>query len=204
VWESCRYSLQGTGNRERGTKGTGFLRGALRMRGNPFRNVLVDSSPLMPICGMAAAVEAGNDSQRFVGFDDEHYCVRIAAQQSSADAPVNDWELPGFAIIRSIRALTAARKCRPSPGDSFSYQSCALINSARAGGVKRINGITGNEVRVQSSEPPMSHRFGDPVRGLKVADRVLHTVQRSREGDRLPNDPKAAKSAQGAPAGSVA
>jgi hypothetical protein len=94
------------------------------------------SHPFLPVHRIAAAVETGDDGQRFVSLDHEHKRVGKAAEQGAAHTLVNHRELGGVALMRSTTVSTAARKRRPKPEASFSYQRCASISSARARWVK--------------------------------------------------------------------
>jgi hypothetical protein len=86
---------------------------------------------------IAAAVETGNDRECLVGLDDEHERVGKAVEQGAADAFINDRKLPGIGAHALNHGINrCAETTRPKPGTSFSYQSCASINSARAAGVK--------------------------------------------------------------------
>ena len=53
------------------------------------------SRSLLPACRIAATVEAGDNGQRVVGFDNEHERVGKAAKQGAAHIPVDHGELPG-------------------------------------------------------------------------------------------------------------
>ena len=68
-----------------------FCRGRNTARNSSSRSGL---RPLLPVRRIAAAVETGDDAQRFVGFDDEHQGVGEAAKQGATDALVDDGKLP--------------------------------------------------------------------------------------------------------------
>ena len=87
---------------------------------------------LLPVHRIATAVETGDDGQRFVGFDDKHQRVGKVAQQSTANAFVDDRKLPGIGAHALDYGIDRRAEISAQARRSFSYQSCASINSARA------------------------------------------------------------------------
>ena len=88
-----------------------FCRGRNTARNSSSRSGL---RPLLPVRRIAAAVETGDNSQRFVGFDDEHQSIREAPEQGAADVLVDNRKLAGIgahALNDSVnhRAETSAQ-----------------------------------------------------------------------------------------------
>ena len=112
------------------------------------------SHPLLPLHWIAAAVETGNDGQRLIRIDHKHESVGKPPQQSTAMFLCTTGNCRGLAIMRSITASTTARKRRPKPRASFSYQSCASISSKRATRVKITGRTRGNAALARPSTLP--------------------------------------------------
>jgi len=128
--------------------------GQSRRRGREGKLCRWFSRPLSPPSGIAAALETCDNGQRFVCVDDEHQGIRKAAQKGARMLLYTTGNCRGLELMRSTTTSTAARNCRPRPGASFSYQSCASINSSRARGVKITGVVTGNAAQARSSKPP--------------------------------------------------
>jgi len=69
------------------------------------------SRPPLPVRRVAAAVEAGDDGERLVRPDDKHKRIGKAAQQGSANVPVDRRELPwisAHALDQGVHGLPEA------------------------------------------------------------------------------------------------
>jgi hypothetical protein len=67
-----------------------------RRRPGRIEGAALGSQSLLPAHRIPAAVEAGDDRQRFIRFEDEHQSVGITAQQGAPNAFVDHGKLPGI------------------------------------------------------------------------------------------------------------
>jgi hypothetical protein len=66
-------------------------------------------------------METGNDGQRCVGFDDEHQCVRKAAEQGSADVLMDDRKLLGIGSHTLDHVANRRAEVPPQTGNCAVY-----------------------------------------------------------------------------------
>ena len=99
------------------------------------------------MAGVATAMKAGDDQEE-IGLNEEKERVGKFLRARPTKSLKDSGELPRMSAMRRMTLSISARKRRPKPGASASYQSCASMSSARAASVKRTGHTTGNAVRV--------------------------------------------------------
>jgi len=114
---------------------------------------------LLPVHRIATAVETGDDGQRFVGFDDKHQRVGKVAQQSTANAFVDDRKLPGIGAHALDYGIDRRAEISAQAGSLvlvpvLRVDQLRAGNSARAARVKITGYTTGSVARAQPSKQP--------------------------------------------------
>jgi len=106
------------------------------------------SGTALPVRRVAAGMKDSNHEQGVI-FENKEERVWKAAQEGAAHVLVDNRKLPGIAAHPFDQGVNRLAETSPYSGGSRSCQSCALISSARAAGVKMTGYATGNAAQAR-------------------------------------------------------